>query len=220
MHCREVKILLPDYSSRALDEAAAAEIREHLAGCAGCSLEAERLNRLFSTVLHRSAPESPVDWASFGVRLNEHLDDHGSRKALYARPAFAYTTVAVLLLGMLSILYVAVLPDSVRTNSMLFSDMEKALGSEFLETLYDDTIDDIMLLPRTDVSSFASGVDIAALDEPTVLAIDEMYLSELGNGELLSATEYLHETEAFEALPRAVADEVFSALESKNFFND
>jgi len=221
MHCRKLNRMLPDYASGGLSAADAAEVSRHVAQCSSCADEAERYRRLFATALKREVPEQSVDWASLGVRMNERIDAPVRSKPLYTRPAFAVAAGIVLLVGILSVVFLNALRSPSELDDPLFSDIEQRLGTELVQSLGYEAIDEVTLFSSRDASSTILDSDLDALDETATVAIDNLLAAELDAHAVSDAhSEYLEESEALDALSKTEADDIFTELESKTFFND
>ena len=75
MNCKEIEVKLIDYLDGKLDEPAAQEVRQHLAGCAACSREAEEMRELM-TAMQTSPQETPPPALreSFQIMLQSELN--------------------------------------------------------------------------------------------------------------------------------------------------
>jgi len=99
MKCNEIRELLPDLAAGL--SAPAAEVNEHVRGCAGCATTLDELRRTMALLDEWQAPEpSPY----FDVRLKARLREEAARQphswfSWVRRPALAVSMAVILVAG-------------------------------------------------------------------------------------------------------------------------
>lgn len=97
MSCNEIRRLLPEHAVGALDVTAARAVREHLAECADCRGELERLRRTGELLTPIEMLTPPRDlWPGIVARLEPRRIRLPWWRA-HSRPVFALAAAAVLL---------------------------------------------------------------------------------------------------------------------------
>jgi hypothetical protein len=140
-HCQAIRDLLPtlllgDAESRVSDR-----IAEHLAGCAGCRGESDRLSALLGSLSTEDVPD-PGDayWEAFLPRLRNRIAREAVRAAGPSpwRPWAVAASVAVLVLGAATVLTLQ--PSAESGSRMAVSSLAAQMDPESL----DRTLDEIL----------------------------------------------------------------------------
>lgn len=211
MHCRKIRSQLPALADGVLPAAERDALRRHLDGCAACSAEVARLERLLA--LPRPAP-THLDSASFIVAVNARIDARERRSVpLLRRPL-------VLVPGMLGLFAAAIAawflvhpPAEPLDDARLAAEMRTELRDLSNENLawaahteaHDPHADPYAALGASDT------LVTAALDE----AIASSLFADLSEAALVDAgLEYLTVADLQELLP---ADALESATEHQTF---
>ena len=220
MRCRNIHKLLPEFCSNGLSTKQASEVSRHLGDCADCRQQEARYRQLFSRLsLSNETPDASVDWAAFGVRLNERLDGQKSGYSWSPRPAFAIAAAAVIVITMLGVLFSGILRDSRSPDEVMYSELEQELAPKILQDVPYEAIDEIVVVSGgSDAEIGLSDFDSRNLTETASTEIDDLLLATLNGDVLLEDNlDYLSHEEAFGLLSEAESERLLKTLETQTF---
>lgn len=223
--CKSIRQQLPDYLDEKLVECDAERIRAHLADCAQCRAEAERLRPLMQDLLPAAREESAgVDWGRFLTDVNEGIDACAARKkpAYGVHPGLALVSATIVFALIAVWMLLRPFSGSDAGDPLLAEDFFDAREVEVLSSLTDDADAEI---PEAVTENSPQSSSLAVISEEAtdvgdgeLLDIaDAQIIDALGEEEAVSAgMEYLSDTQVLESLSESDVALIASLLESEN----
>ncbi|MBN1449304.1 MAG: zf-HC2 domain-containing protein [Bacteroidetes bacterium] len=227
-NCKHILELLPDYLDGKLSGSPERLLRTHLASCAACRAEAERLRPLLQDLLPLAREEqSDVDWGRFLGNINTRLDERMTPRAgaQGVSPALALTAAAVIivLFAVWIITDPSAGPD--QGDPLLSSDL---FDTQEIATLQDIRVEGLTNISGATVEDIPSSSSLQLISEQALLVEDDALLASadahlvyaLGEENVIAAgSTYLSDQQLMETLTESDVTLIAAMLESEDFTN-